>query len=62
MSAPPEQHIDVHLAGCNQQAVAVARWDDGVAMGEAYPQRAMGDDSGEGEVGSFDVEVALDDL
>ena len=31
-------------------------------MGETYPQRAMSDDSREGEVGGFDIEVALDDL
>ena len=62
MSAGPEQHINVHLTGCNQQAIAVAWRDDGMAMGEAYPQRAMSDNSGEGEVGSFDIEVTFDDL
>lgn len=62
MGAAPEQHVDVHLAGGDEQAVRVARGDDGVAMGEADAQRAVGDDLGEGEVGGLDVEVALDDL
>lgn len=31
-------------------------------MGEADAERAVGDDLREGEVGGFDVEVALDDL
>jgi hypothetical protein len=31
-------------------------------MGEAYAQRAMRDDFGEGETGSFRVVIALDDL
>lgn len=33
-----------------------------MAMCEAYAQRSVGDDLGEGEIWRFDVEVALDDL
>ena len=33
-----------------------------MAMCEAYAQRSVGDDFGEGEVRRFDVEVAFDDL
>lgn len=33
-----------------------------MSMCEAYAQRSVGDDFGEGKVRRFDVEVALDDL
>lgn len=62
MCATPQQHVDVHLPCHDQQAVGIAGRNDGVAMGEAYAQRAMRDDFGEGETGSFRVVIALDDL
>jgi hypothetical protein len=62
VGAAPQQHIDVHLAGGDEQRVGVARRDDGVAVGKADAQGAMGDDAREGEVGGLGVEVALDDL
>lgn len=33
-----------------------------MAVCEAYAQRSMGDDLGEGEIWRFDVEIALDNL
>jgi hypothetical protein len=60
--AAPQQHIDVHLARRNQQAVAVARGHNRVPVREADAQRAVCDDFGEREVGRLDVEVALYDL
>jgi hypothetical protein len=62
MCPAPQQHVDVHLPRHDQQAVRIGRRNDGVAMCEAYPQRAMCDDFGEGEAGSFRVVIAFDDL
>lgn len=62
MGATPEQDVDVHLARGDQQGVGVARRDDGVAMGEADAEAAVGDDLGERQVGRVDVEIALHQL
>ena len=44
----PAQHIHIHLSRGDEQGVRVAGRDDGVAVGEAYAETAMGDDFGEG--------------
>jgi hypothetical protein len=60
--AAPQQHVDVHLAGCNQQTVAVARRHNRMSMCKADAQRAVRHDLGQREVGRLDVEVAFYDL
>lgn len=62
MCAGPEEHVDVHVARSHEEAVCVPGGDDAVAMGEPDTEGAVGDDAGQGEVGGFGVEVALDDL
>lgn len=62
MGAAPQQHIHIQMPGRDQQAIGVARRDDGVAVRESDAQAAVGDDFGEGQVGRLDVVVAFYDL
>lgn len=62
MTAPPQQHIHIHMPGRYQQGIGVPGRNDGMAVREADAQRAMRHDLGERQVGRFGVEVALDDL
>ncbi|KAB8611435.1 hypothetical protein FH972_025940 [Carpinus fangiana] len=63
-AAAPQQHVDVHLARGDEQAVGIPERQDGVAVGEADAQRAVLDDLGQRQRrgGRVDVEVALDEL
>ena len=47
VGSSPEQHVNVHVACSDQQAVCIPGGQDGMAMGEAYAEGAMGDDLGE---------------
>lgn len=62
MGATPKQNVHIHLTGCDQQGIGVARRDDGMTMGEANPQASMVDDLREGEVRGVDIVVTLDHL
>lgn len=62
MGTAPKQNIHIHLAGCDQQSIGVARGNDGMTMGEANPQASMVDDLREGEVRGVDIVVTLDHL
>jgi hypothetical protein len=64
MSPTPKQHIHVHLPRGDQQRIAIAGRYYRVAMREAYPQTAVGDDLREGERGGgrVAVEVAFDEV
>lgn len=46
MRATPEQNINVHLTGRDQQRISIIGRDDRVAMGEADAQAAMRDNFG----------------
>jgi hypothetical protein len=41
MGTAPEQDVDIHLAGSDQEGVGVAIRDDGVAMSKSDPQVSM---------------------
>jgi hypothetical protein len=60
--APPQQDINVHLAGSDQQGVRIARRDDGVAMGESDAQTTVSHNFGQREIGRVDIVVSLDEL
>lgn len=62
MRATPEQNVDVHLPGCNQQRIRVAGRDDGMAVCEANAQATMVDNLGEREVRGVDIEITFDHL
>lgn len=62
MCSSPEKDIYIHLTSRDEQRIRVARGNDGVAMGEADAETAMGDDFGERKTGRVDVEVASHQL
>ena len=62
MCASPQQDVDVHLSSSNQERIRITLGDHGMAMGKAYPQSAMLYHFGQSQVGSFGVEITLDNV
>lgn len=62
MRSTPQQHVTVQSPRLDQQAVAVALGDNGVAVGEAYPETPVVANLAEREVRGLDVEIALNYL
>lgn len=62
MRASPQQDINVHLAGSNQQSISIARRNNGMAMGESDTETPVSHDFGKREVGRVDIVVSLDKL
>lgn len=60
-AAAPAKDVNVELVGLGEEQVGLGG-DEGEALKEADAERAVGDDLGEGEAGSFNVVAALDDL
>ena len=61
MCTTPTQHVNVEAIGLGQKQVGFVR-DEGEALEKAHAQRAVGDDLGQRQGRSLDVEAALDDL